>query len=124
IDFDVLSQPGRVDYLLLRNRLEHETKQLALEARRDAEIAPLIPFQQTIIDLEEARRRMETIDSQKSAAVLGNLVAAIAAARSSALHAKASPAILNRAAIRLTQLRASLRTWFNFYDLYDPKFSW
>jgi uncharacterized protein (DUF885 family) len=124
VNFDALSQSGKVDYLLLRNRLEHENQQLALDARHDAEIAPLIPFQQIVIDLEEARRRMETVDAQKSAEALGKLIAGIAAAKSSASGTKASPAVLNRAATRLAQLRTTLRTWYNFYDLYDPKFSW
>ena len=56
IHFDALSQSGKVDYLLIRSRLEREQKQLAEEGKRDAEIATLIPFQQTIIALEEARR--------------------------------------------------------------------
>ena len=50
------------------------------------------------------------------------LTAEIAAAK--AANAKASPAVLNRAATRLSQLRNTLRTWYNFYALYDPKFSW
>lgn len=124
VNFDALSQSGKVDYLLLRNRLEHEKKQLVTEHQRDAEIAALVPFQQIVIDLEEARRRMETVDGQKSAAALANLVSAIAAAKVAGLPGKPAPAILNRAAIRLTQLRTTLRTWFNFYALYDPKFSW
>jgi len=32
--------------------------------------------------------------------------------------------VLNRAAVRLAQLRITLRSWYNFYALYDPKFSW
>jgi len=122
IRFDALSQPGKVDYLLVRSRLEREQKQQAEEAKLDAEIAPLIPFQQTIIALEEARRRMETVDGQKSAAALAQLSADIATAK--AANAKANPAALNRAANRLAQLRTYLRTWYNFYALYDPKFSW
>lgn len=122
MNFDAFSQAGKVDYLLLRNRLEHERKQLAAEGRQEAETAALIPFQQTIIGLEEARRRMETLDAQKSAAALVRLTAEIAAAK--AANAKASPAVLNRAATRLSQLRNTLRTWYNFYALYDPKFSW
>jgi uncharacterized protein (DUF885 family) len=122
INFDALSQSGKVDYLLLRSRLEREQKQVVNEGRQDVEVAALIPFQQTIIGLEEARRRMETLDAQKTAAVLAKVNADIAAARSA--NAKASPAILNRAATRLAQLRNTLRTWYNFYDLYDPKFSW
>jgi hypothetical protein len=122
MNFDAFSQAGKVDYLLLRNRLEHEQKQLAGESRQDAEIAALIPFQQIILGLEEARRRMETLDAQKSAAALVKLTAEIAVAK--AANAKASPAVLNRAATRLSQLRNTLRTWYNFYALYDPKFGW
>ena len=44
------------------------------EGQRDAEIQALIPFQQTIIGFEEARRRMETIDGQKSAIALERLI--------------------------------------------------
>jgi hypothetical protein len=122
IHFDALSQAGKVDYLLLRSRLEREQKQLAEEAKLDAEIAPLIPFQQIVIGFEEARRRMETVDGQKCAAALAQLSADIAAAK--AANAKANPAALNRAAVRLAQLRNSLHAWYNFYALYDPKFSW
>ncbi|SPE38425.1 conserved exported hypothetical protein [Candidatus Sulfopaludibacter sp. SbA3] len=122
IHFDALSQSGKVDYLLLRVRLKHEQKQVAAEARLDAEIAPLIPFQQIIIDLEESRRRMDSVDPQKCAAALQKMAADLATAR--AANAKASPAVLSHAAQRLVQLRNFLHTWYNFYNLYDPKFSW
>jgi uncharacterized protein (DUF885 family) len=122
IHFDRLSQAGKVDYLLLRSRLEREQKQLAEQAKLDAEIAPMIPFQQTVIGFEEARRRMETVDGQKCAAALAQLTADIAASK--AAGAKGSPAALNRAATRLAQLRTTLRSWYSFYALYDPKFSW
>ena len=124
INFDALSQAGKVDYLLIRDRLLREQKQVANEGRQDAEVAALIPFQQIIIGFEEARRRMETMDPQKTAVSLAQLNADIADARSSKPPANADPAVLNRAAIRLSQLRTTLRTWFNFYDLYDPKFAW
>ncbi|MEI9970679.1 MAG: hypothetical protein WDO73_00765 [Ignavibacteriota bacterium] len=123
INFDAISQSGKVDYLLLRDRLLREQKQLATEAAQDAAIAAIVPFQQVVIGFEEARRRMETIDPEKSAEALATITADIADARKSGAP-KASPAVLNRAAIRLSQLRTTLRTWFNFYDLYDPKFAW
>ena len=123
-DFEALSQGGKIDYLLLRDRLRREQAQLAHEARQDAEIDALIPFEQTIIGFEESRRRMETVDPQKSAIALAKLTAYIADTRSSVLSSKGNPAALNRAAVRLAQLRNTLRAWFNFYDLYDPKFAW
>ncbi len=124
IRFDEMSQPGKVDYLLLRDRLLREQRQVTEEGKRDAEVAALIPFQQTIIGLEEARRRMETIDAQKSAIALEKLVHDIAVAKDSMAGVKGNPAVLNRAAQRLEQLRGTLTSWYDFYALYDPKFVW
>jgi hypothetical protein len=122
VAFDALSQAGKVDYVLLRTRLERESKQLAVDRKKDEEIAALVPFQQAVIDLEEARRRMNTVDGQRSALALVKLTADIAAKKSAT--PKASPAVLFAAASRLAQLRNTLRTWYNFYALYDPKFVW
>ncbi len=124
IRFDAISQPGKIDYLLLRSRLEREQKQVIAEGRLDADIAALIPFQQTVIGFEEARRRMETIDGQKSAVALDRLIKDIAVAKDSMSGVKKNPAALNAAAQRLEQLRGTLRAWYDFYALYDPKFVW
>ncbi len=124
IHFDTVSQAGKVDYLLLRSRLVREQELVMAEGQREAEIAALIPFQAIIVGFEEARRRMETIDGQKSAIALEKLIKDIAVAKDSMAGAKRNPATLNRAAQRLEQLRGSLRTWYDFYALYDPKFVW
>lgn len=124
INFDALSQAGKVDYLLLGERLQSEQKQISREAREDDEIASLVPFQKTVLALEESRRRMETVDGQKSAAEMVKIAAEIDALKPSIASSKAGSAILNRAAARSAQLRTTLRGWFSFYDLYDPRFAW
>ena len=124
VNFGALSQAGQVDYLLLRGRLLHDQKQLASESRKEEDIAPLVPFQQDIIGLEEARRRMETLDPQKSAITLNKLATDIETAKVSLANSKLAPAVMNRAAVRLVQLRRYFRAWFNFYHLYDPRFAW
>src|SRR5258708_28551673 len=73
LDFDSMSQEGKVDYVLFKNHLEHELRQLDIEEKQLAEIQPLIPFAKTIVDMEETRRRLEPIDSAKAAATLTNL---------------------------------------------------
>src|SRR5690349_22585529 len=70
LDFDAMSQDGKIDYLLFKNHLEYELRQLDIQARQLSEIEPLVPFSAKIIDLEEARRHMEPIDSAKVAATL------------------------------------------------------
>jgi hypothetical protein len=124
VNFDVLGQAGKVDYILLRDRLKSEEKQLSREAREDDEIAALVPFQTDIVALEEARRRMETVEGQKSAGVIEKIIEETEKAKKSMEGSKLGSAALNRAAVRTSQLRATLRGWFSFYDLYDPKFAW
>jgi uncharacterized protein (DUF885 family) len=133
LDFDSMSQDGKVDYLLLKNHLEYELRQLDIQAKQLAEIAPLIPFGKVIIDFEEARRRMETIDSAKAAATLTNLKKQIddtrrgveAGLRSDSADAiKVKKTVAFRAVGAVNNLRSSLRNWYTFYNGYDPVFTW
>src|SRR6476660_10422382 len=73
LDFDSMSQDGKIDYILFKNHLEYELRQLDIQAKQLEEIQPLVPFAKTIIDFEETRRRMEPIDSAKTAATLNEL---------------------------------------------------
>ena len=73
LNFDAMSQDGKIDYILFKNHLEYELRQLDIQSRQISEIEPLIPFGAKIIELEEARRRMETIDSPQIAATLNDL---------------------------------------------------
>ncbi|HJZ66582.1 MAG TPA: DUF885 family protein [Blastocatellia bacterium] len=134
LNFDSMSQDGRIDYILFKNHLDHELRQLDIQEKALAEIAPLIPFAQTITDLEDARRRMESIDSQKTAALLTKMSKQIDATskaveaglkpepKADAIRAKRS--VVNRAVASVNSLRNILKTWFGFHNGYDPIFTW
>jgi uncharacterized protein (DUF885 family) len=130
LDFDSMSQDGKVDYILFKNHLEYELRQLDIQAKQLAEIQPMVPFANTIIDLEETRRRMEPINSAKVAATLNELRKQIddtrraidAGLRSSATPVKKT--VANRAAAAINNLRGNLRNWYTFYNGYDPMFTW
>src|SRR5262249_42078959 len=140
LDFDSLSQEGKVDYVLFRNHLEHELRQLDIEEKQLREVQPLVPFSQTIIDLEETRRRMESMDSARTASLLNNLKKQIddarqriepsfpgerrGAAEATASSAKIKKTVAYRAVAVLNNLRNSLRNWYTFYNGYDPIFTW
>src|SRR5215468_1586306 len=129
-NFDTLSQDGKVDYLLLKTHLNHQLQQDELEGKALAEIAAYTPFAQTIIDLAEARRRMEKIDPAKIAATLNDLNKQIEATRRSVEsglrgeQGKIKRTVANRAATTVNSLRGALRTWYGYYNGYDPLFSW
>jgi len=135
LDFDSMSQEGKVDYILFRNHLEHELRQLDLEAKQVAEIEPLLPFAKAIVDLEEARRRMEPIDSAKAAASLTALKkqiedtrtlveAGLKAGSSESAGIKVKKTVAFRAIGAINNLRNNLRNWYTFYNGYDPVFTW
>lgn len=124
-NFDTLSHDEQVDHILFRNYLEHERKELARYEAQLAEMATLIPFAKTISDLEDARRRLETIDAAKTAAVLDELGKAISGMPKS-IEAVAKPkrTVAARASRTVVGLRTTLRNWYNFYARYDPTFTW
>ncbi len=73
VNFDSLSLDGRVDYVLFKNHLDHQLLELDIEAKRLAEMKPLIPFAGAIIELQEARRKMLPVDSRRAAETLNRL---------------------------------------------------
>ncbi len=127
MNFDAMGQDGRIDYLLFKNQLDYQLRQLGADAQKLKETEALLPFAQTIIDLEESRRRMETMDSAKAAATLTRLEKQIDQTRKS-IEADGTrnvkKPLANRAARTAEELRTSLKNWFGFYNGYDPLFTW
>src|ERR1051325_10382080 len=134
LDFDSMSEDGKIDYLLFKNHLEYELRQLDIQERQLSEIAPLVPFADTIIGLEEARRRMEPIDSAKVAATLNDLRKQVDERRravelglrseNSSDPTRVKKTVANRAVQAINGLRNNLRNWYTFYNGYDPMFTW
>ncbi len=130
LNFDAMSQDGKVDYLLFRTHLENQLQQLEINAKAFAEILPLMPFSKTITELAETRRNMEKIEPFKIASTLNAMNKEIDSARRS-LEAglrtepgKWKRSALNRAATTLNGFRNTLRVWFGHYNGYDPLFTW
>jgi uncharacterized protein (DUF885 family) len=128
LDFESMSQEGRIDYLLFRNHVQHEVRQIELKAKAEAATAPFLPFAQTIVGFEESRRRMETVDPAKVAGVLDALGKQVDGARRSIEAGLPSIAVKKtagaEAAAAVTGLRGTLKRWFEFYNGYDPLFTW
>jgi hypothetical protein len=139
-DFDSMSQDGKIDYVLFKNHLEYELRQLDIQSRQIAEIEPLLPFATQIIELEESRRRMEPINSPQIAATLTQLRQQVEEKRRavelglregrggdtnvSIEPLRVKKTVANRAVAALNSLRTNLRNWYTFYNGYDPIFTW
>src|SRR5439155_5667382 len=137
LNFDSISQEGKVDYLLLKNHLEYELRQMDIQAKQLAEIQPLVPFVKTIADFEDARRQMQPIDSAKTAATLTNLRKQVddtrhaveAGIRTASGSDRIDPiktkkTVAFRAVGAINNLRNPFRNWYTSYNGYDPLFTW
>jgi uncharacterized protein (DUF885 family) len=138
LNFDAMREDGRIDFLVLQNYLAHDLRQLDIRAKTIAEAGPLMPYAQAILDLEDSRRRMGPVDSRQAAEILNQLKQQVEETRRK-LEAQIQPAAgaggqaevagvkktaANRAAVATEGLRNILKTWFGFYNGYDPAFTW
>lgn len=70
MDYAALTQPARIDFLLLRSHVRHERSALDHEAAKLAEIRTRVPFAEALIALQEARAAMKPADARQAAATL------------------------------------------------------
>jgi hypothetical protein len=129
LEFDRLSQDGKVDYLLLKNYLAHELRQLDIRGREQTEAASFVTFGQPILDLDRSRRDVKPMDWPKVAGTLAALTKTIGEARRTLDRdprgkAQVKKPVANRAVANVESLRSTLRGWYGFYDGYDPLFTW
>lgn len=141
IDFDKLSQEGRIDYVLLNNYIKHQLDLLDRQDKMRAETAPLLPFADKLLALQDARRNLQPVDPQASARTIAAVAKQVdslralfdgggrgganaAAGASRPTPPNVSRTVANRAADNLDQLRGVIGNWYRYYDGYDPLFSW
>lgn len=126
VDFNSFGQDGRIDYLLFKNFLQREQKRLEQEKADTNDVLPLLPFAETIINLRENLKKMHWIDGKKAAGELNSLRIQIENAKKTLESQKVSKSTANlRRAVSISGiLRQSLKDWFDFYNGYDPLFTW
>ena len=138
-DFDRLSQEGRIDYVLLDNHLQHALALMDRRERQLVETAPLLPFGERLLALQDARRNLETVDHARVARTLADVAKQVDSlramfepvartgadsARPRATAPRVSRTVANRAADNVESVRRTMAAWYRFYDGYDPLFSW
>jgi uncharacterized protein (DUF885 family) len=121
IDFDKLSQSGRVDYVLIKHSLDRDVRRAELQLKSTEAMKRLVPFEPLVESMEEAVRKDEKPAPPKAVAALAELSAQVAkaqAATEAALKAKEGthPILANRLSVTaaidtIKELRASVKKW-------------
>lgn len=144
LDFDKLSQQGRIDYVLMNHNRRHSLSLLEREETMWTESSPVLPFGSDVFTLVDARRRMEKVDPQQAAlhlvsitkkiedvskAVVAGLQPSDTARRAAQQNGEIAPLKVNKVVAHrsgeiLNALRTNLKSWYDFYSGYDPLFTW
>ena len=126
LPFDTLTQADRVDWLLLRSRMDAELRELEQEERSLASTASLLPFLDSLVALEENRLALSDVDAEAAAETLDCIAARVQELRHSFqndLQRLCRAAVMEAVRV-LARMQLVLKTWFTFYHGYDPLFTW
>ena len=125
-NYDVLSEDGKIDYVLFRNFLEKQLAELDLEKRDFMAIQSVVAFGKPLEDFVVARRRAKQPEAQALAASWDAVAKAVAAQHkalaSSAKYTSWQQADL--AAQAVESLNRVVKEAYDFYYDYDPAFTW
>jgi len=124
-DFNDLQQECKVDYILFKRDLRQKLEQSAAEAKQYNKVRGYFPFADSIYAIERLRRRGHPLNSELLARdwfgykkTIGDL--------QKKLHADSS---LDRDALVeagqvISDLKRALSSIYEFYNGYDPMFTW
>lgn len=124
--FNQLSVNGRVDYLLTMRDIKQGLRKLEDEKREYQQMARWISYGEPIYEIEKKRRRGLHLDAPKVAAQLNDISNRLdELSRALAQETPSFPQHLaNRGQEVVKGHLTALESIFDFYNQYDPDFSW
>jgi uncharacterized protein (DUF885 family) len=125
LKFNQLSVDSQVDYVLFQRTIQVDQRELAEEAAEVEKTKAWFPFADKFYALEKLRRRGTTINGEQVARDLTQWGRDIAEARKATEKLdKIDPALAQRAEGTANGLRSALKSVYEFYNNYDPLFTW
>ena len=133
MNFDELSQGGKIDYLLTKRYLDNKLHELSSEKEQYEAITDWVSFADPLYEIEQMRRRGKHLDSKRVAKTLDDVNSSLelkitnikskVQSKSKSLK-KLAPLEYKRALDVVKGQVRLLGDVYNFYDGFDPQFSW
>lgn len=125
LPFESMNVSGRADYLLMKRDLETELELLTSEEKEMKLVDKYISIGSPVYELEKKRRRGLHLESNLVAKQLDEVNKSI---REMMKKLKQEPNLTREVATRAEEAikgqQRALKSVFDFYDGYDPQFSW
>jgi hypothetical protein len=134
VDAAKLTPAAKADLDGLKFAIGADLVQFDSDAVMFSRVQPAVPFEPALVQLIEARIRVEDLNSQKAAATLTQVTRDLAALKArleagiaggsaaDALRLNKDQAVMGAQATQT--IRAGLTEWIGFYNGYDPMFTW
>ena len=125
MDFSSMDINGKVDYVLFKRNLEDQDYQLKEEQVKYDQIAKYLPFAGRINTLEKPRRRGIAVVGQEVAKELNDINKEISKSIQGLKKADSIDlSLADYASTSIKNLQSVLKNYYNFYNGYDPLFTW
>lgn len=116
---------GKVDYVLFKRNLESEQYQLLEEQKTYDQVSKYLTFSDRLYNLQKPRRRGLNVNGEEIAKELNDINKNISSAIANLKKVDSIElAQANLASDAAKGLQGSLKDYFNFYNGYDPLFTW
>ena len=125
VDFNVLNEEDQVDYILLKRNILNDQYELEQRKKDWPLINYALPFENKIIQLQQQRRRGNTLNAINTASALQQILTDINNVKPIVQKQPLENDHLKKLAVKTVQeLRKGLKSVYSFYNGYDPDFSW
>lgn len=125
MDFDKMNINGKVDYLLFKRDLDDDSYKLEEEQKDYRRVTKYFPFADSIYALEKPRRRGVEVKGQEVARQLEAIRKQVIRAMESLKEGPGIEMPLALAAsAEVEGEKGLLKSYYNFYNGYDPLFTW
>jgi uncharacterized protein (DUF885 family) len=126
INFDQLSVNGKVDYIMINKFLENQLYKLSTEEKEYNQLTNWVAYGNPIYELEKLRRRGKHMDGKEVAVQLNDVTKALQETSTKLITDSPtfSRVLTKRAEGIIQGQQQALKSVYEFYDGYDPQFTW
>lgn len=124
VDFEQLPQECKVDYLLFSRDLKENLHEVEKQDEQIRMMGSWFPFADSIFSLERLRRRGYSLDALQVAGTFSQLAQMIPSLITKVQGTSFEPEEIRTAQEELSLLRKTAASVFQFYNGYDPAFTW
>lgn len=125
IPFEKMGQDGKVDYVLLRTRIERDANGLQQSKNEFDQVQVAIPFAKKIMPLVQQRRKGDQLNGEQIAKAFTDLKKEVQSVQKELeKQPKFQEKISKRALAAAQDYRKAINELFSFYNGFDPQFSW